>query len=157
MNCSVTLSPEEFRVLHNSLCDLNNLCWKHPEVATVVERIREIALKSAYQQESESFNRKHDHYREVQQDLGLGSQWSLFEVDDLNQRHPYADAEYVIYSQHWGESGAVVKDITGSTWAALYMAADAAIRDSGDQHHSFIESFTPVADRPGYLELNTGS
>ena len=156
MNCSVTLSPDEFKVLHNSLCDLNGLAGRHPEIEAVVERIRKVALKSAYEQENQDFDAKWQHYDRVRSQLGLRTSWSLYQVADLDQRHPFEGAAYVVYDEHWGQSE-VVKSINGLTWAALWVAADAAIRDSGDEHHGFIESFTPIADKPGHLRLHTGS
>ena len=156
MNCAVTLSPDEFKVLHNSLCDLNGLASRHPEIEAVVERIRKVALKSAYEQENQDFDAKWQHYDRVRSQLGLRSNWSLYQVADLDQRHPFPGAAYVVYDEHWGQSE-VVKSINGLTWAALWVAADAAIRDSGDEHHGFIESFTPIADKPGHLRLHTGS
>ena len=157
MNCSVTLSPDEFKVLHNSLCDLNGLASRHPEIEAVVERIRKVALKSAYEQENQDFDSKWQHYDRVRSQLGLRSSWSLYQVADLDQHHPYPGAAYVVYDEHWGESGEVVKKINGRTWAALWVAADSAIQASGDGHHCFIESFAPVADKPGHLRLHTGS
>ena len=159
MNCSVTLTAEEFKVLHNSLCDLNGLAYHHhvPKVEEIVERIRKVALKSAYEQENQDFDAKWQHYDRVRSQLGLRSNWSLYQVADLDQRHPFEGAAYVVYDEHWGESGEIVKAINGRTWAALWVAADSAIRDSGDGHHCFIESFTPITDKPGHLRLHTGS
>ena len=70
--------------------------------------------------------------------------------------HPYTDAEYVVYDEHWGDKEVVVK-IEGKDWNALYRAADAAIQQSGDSHHCFIESFSITEDKPGHLRLHTGS
>jgi hypothetical protein len=157
MYCSITLSPEEFKILHNSLCDLNGLACRHPEVEAVLERIRKVALKSAYEQESEAFNRKWKQYDHWKDHYGLTSTWSIYEVDNMTLCHPYTDAEYVVYDNHWGDSGEVVRRIEGRDWNALYRAADSAIQASGDSHHSFIESFTAIEDRPGHLRLGTGS
>lgn len=155
MNCSPTLTAEEFKVLHNSLWELSNI--DHPKVAELVERIRSQALAGAYEQDNREFERKHDQYRHWQEHYGLKSVWSLYEVDNMTLCHPYKDAEYVVYDQHWGDSGEVVRKIEGRDWNALYRAADSAIQASGDGHHIFIESFTPIADKPGHLRLSTGS
>ncbi len=155
MNCSPTLTAEEFKVLHNSLCDLSTI--DHPRVSELVERIREVALKGAYEQDSESFNRKWKQYDHWREHYGLTSTWSIYEVDNMTLCHPYKDAEYVVYDQHWGDGGEVVRKIEGRDWNALYRAADSAIQASGDGHHCFIESFEPIADKPGHLRLSTGS
>ena len=155
MNCSPTLTAEEFKVLHNTLWELGRI--NDPRVEVLVERIRKVALKGAYEQDNRSFEQKHDHYRDVRSRLGLKTTWSLYEVEDLSEDHPYRDATHVVYSEHWGAGGEVIEPILGSTWASLYVAADAAIRESGDGHHTFIESFTPITDKPGHLRLSTGS
>ena len=86
--------------------------------------------------------------------------WSITEVDNLVSTHPYTNAKTVTHKDHWGETedgeeiGPVVVPINGNTWAALYVAANAAIRDSGDSHHCYIEGFRQVGDT---LELVTGS
>ena len=155
MNCSPTLTAEEFKVLHNSLCALSNI--NHPRVSELVERIRKIALKGAYEQDSAAFDRKWKQYDHWKDHYGLTSTWSLYEVENMTLCHPYKDAEYVVYDQHWGDGGEVVRKIEGRDWNALYRAADSAIQASGDGHHCFIESFEPIADKPGHLRLSTGS
>ena len=102
------------------------------------------------------FDRKYDHYDSVRKDLGLRSVWSIYEVENLNDRHPFEGADTVAYSDHWGEKTVAVP-ITGSTWAALFVAADACIRDSGDEHHVYIEQFKPNVINSKVLFLTTGS
>jgi len=153
MNCDITVTKDEFKAIHNTLWELQ---YRGLDGAIGAERIRE-ALKSAYEQDNAAFDakwRQYDHWREH---YGLKTSWSLFEVESMTQLHDYGDAEYVVYDEHWGEGGEVVRKIDGRDWNALYRAADAAIQASGDTHHSFIESFTPVKDKPGHLRLHTGS
>lgn len=161
---TVTLYAEDFKTVHNTLCDLRSVQQRltgviSNELADQLHKVVrgfEQGLKNAYDQDSRAFDCKHDHYHSVQQQLGLRSIWSVYEVGDLSALHPFKDAEYVIYDQHWGDSE-VVKKIDGATWAALYVAADAAIQASGDGHHVFIEHFEPVAEKPHHLRLTTGS
>ena len=162
---TVTLYAEDFKTVHNTLCDLRHLSLRSrvdpEELQKIVEKF-ERGLQSAYKQDSEAFDRLHDLYRKVQQHWGLRSIWSLYEVGDLEAQHTYEGAKYVIYDQHWGEGGAVVREIKTEgaghgTWIDLWRAADSAIRASGDDHHCFIEAFQPVADLPQHLRLTTGS
>ena len=159
MNCSPTLTAEEFKVLHNSLCDLDRFS-QFKEIADIVERIRRVALKSAYEQDNLAFETKHDYYREYQELHKLQAIWSVYELDPakgFDSVDPYTGTgQYIVYDNHWGGSDVVVK-IGGPTWGDLYRAADEAIRASGDSHHVFIESFTPIRDKPGHLRLSTGS
>lgn len=164
MNCDVTLKADEFKQLHNGLWELdcmvskllNGNVYEGQKLEQIAKTLRD-SLVSAYEQDNRAFERKHDQYRHWQEHYGLKSVWSLYEVDNMTLCHPYKDAEYVVYDQHWGDSGEVVRRIEGKDWNALYRAADSAIQASGDGHHIFIESFTPIADKPGHLRLSTGS
>ena len=147
---SVTLTAKEFEAIHNALWYLGQI--DKPEVQSLVEEIRG-ALKGAYEQEQAIKDRRYDHYSQVKTDLGLDAIWSVTEVDNLSEPHPYEGVKYVTYKRFWGE-GIVTQAINGNTWAALYVAANACIRDSGDDHHVFIEDFRKSGDT---LLLTTGS
>jgi hypothetical protein len=146
----VTLTAKEFETIHNALWYLGQV--DKPEIQSLVEEIRG-ALKGAYEQEQAIKDRRYDHYSQVKKDLGLDTIWSVTEVDNLSEPHPYEGVKYVTYKRFWGE-GIVTQAIHGNTWAALYVAANACIRDSGDDHHVFIEDFRKSGDT---LLLTTGS
>lgn len=150
MNCNPTLTAEEFKTIHNSLCDLDRI--DNDKVRDIVEKMRD-ALKGAYDQDNDAFNRKHAHYGGVQRELDLDAIWSIYEVDNLSDRFPFEGVTRVVYKDHWGNKE-VSSVINGSTWTALYVAANACIRDSGDGHHVFIEGFKQFGDT---LLLTTGS
>ncbi len=150
MNCNVTLTADEFKTLHNALYALGNV--DNELVAQQVEIIRG-ALKGAYEQDDAAFDRKHSHYSQVRRELGLNAVWSIFEVDNLSDRHSFENVTRVVYKDHWGNKQ-VASEINGGTWAALFVAANACIRDSGDEHHVFIENFKQFGDT---LILSTGS
>lgn len=161
MNCSPALTAEEFKQIHNGLCDLRSVIETlegvlSPELyGKLVKAKSQITagLIGAYDQDDRAFTRKSRHYESVQKDLDLDAIWSVFEIDDLNQSHPFEGVTKVVYRNHWG-SKPVSCTIIGNTWAALYVAANACIRDSGDVHHVFIENFTKEDDA---LILSTGS
>ena len=165
MNCSPTLTAEEFKTIHNALCDLDSVT-RHLEdvlkpelfvkLAKAARNIRE-GLEGAYEQDHQAFDRKSKHFDAVKDQLGLKhSEWSIYEVEDMNERHPFAGAGTVTYKDHWGDKPVSVA-INGLTWNALWVAADACIRDSGDQHHVFIERLRPSKEDPTVLFLSTGS
>ena len=165
MNCAPTLTAEEFRTIHNAVCDLDGLVHRLEEVLKpelyqrLVEARNNIrnGLGGAYKQDEDAFSRKSRHYDSVKADLGVKhSEWSIYEVDNLSDRHPYEGADRVVYRNHWGKQPVSVS-INGLTWAALWVAANAAIRDSGDDHHVYIEAFEPDAADPRTLVLSTGS
>ena len=99
------------------------------------------------------FESKMDYYDQVKEELRLSTIWSIFEVDDIHSEHPYRGAQTLVYKDHWGDEP-VYKPVLGSTWAHLWVAADAAIKASGDGHHEFIEGFRQAGDE---LFLTTGS
>jgi hypothetical protein len=98
---------------------------------------------------------KFDYYNQVREDLGLNAVWSIFEVENLSERHPFVGATKVIYRAYG--SGDHEVTIEGDTWKSLYIAADTLIRDSGDGHHIFIEDFKQSSINPEILFVTTGS
>ena len=98
----------------------------------------------------------------------LVSIWSYGEVVEMDAPHPYHWATTVVHTtisgvepesgvRCWGgDGGRFEAAITGPRWLDLWIAADAAIRDSGDLHHLFVETFKAGAD-PAELHLGTGS
>ena len=151
MNCNPTLTAEEFATIHNTLWAME---YDGMDSKTAAEKIRE-ALAGAYEQENKAFDTKHEHYSQVKKELGLDAVWSIYEVDNLSERHPFEGATKVIYRAYG--SGDQEVAINGSTWAALYVAGNALIRDSGDNHHVFIEQFKQSSINPEILFMTTGS
>lgn len=144
MLCSVTLTAEEFKTIHNALCFAPNR-----GLDATVDAIRE-ALKGAYEQENTVFERKMDYYRRFQKEHKLEAIWSMYELDEHGflKDHPYSSDAFVCYQgQH--------VPVFGNTWGDIYRAADWAIRNSGDQHHIFIEAFE--LKNGNELHLVTGS
>lgn len=164
MNCSPTITAEEFKTIHNGLCELRSVyesihdVVREPISDKLARAIREIekGLASAYEKDNEAFDRKSNHYNDIATELDLKSVWSIYEVDNLSDRHPFEGAERLVYRDHWGEKP-VSCIINGSAYAALYVAANACIRDSGDDHHIFIENFSVDPDDSRTLVLQTGS
>ena len=153
MNCNPTITAESFKTIHNALCSLDSI--ENEKVAQLVEEIRS-ALAGAYEQDNSAFEIKMDYFDRVREELGLSATWSMYEVDNLSDRHPYQGATTVVYKD-WNTDKDVVVQINGLTWAALYVSANAAINNSTDNHHTFIEGFTQSSIDPTILFLSTGS
>lgn len=98
---------------------------------------------------------KFDYYNQVREDLGLNAVWSIFEVENLSERHPFVGVTKVIYRAYG--SGDHEVTIEGDTWKSLYIAADTLIANSGDNHHIFIEAFKQSSIAPEILFVTTGS
>ena len=154
MHCDVTLTAEEFKSLHNELYYLGMI--HNDKVQEHVEKIR-TALNGAYEQERRDFDTKSNDYDAIRRINNFRSIWSIYEVSDLHAAHPYGEVLQVAYRQHWGDQGPVFAEVKGNRWIDLYEAADRAIQLSGDEHHVYIEQFTPNKDEPRQLLLTTGS
>lgn len=144
MNVAVTLTPQEFSDIHNALCFANSR-----GLEATVEAIR-TALDGAYQQEKQDFDNKFDYYNRFKQDNNLTAIWSIYStpIHGFLADHPYASHAVVFYKNRHVA-------VWGNTWADIYRAADQAIRNSGDEHHIYIEDF--VVKNGHELHLVTGS
>jgi len=158
---TVTLAAEDFRTIHNTLCDLRRITSMidgvvNESVSTPLQtciKNFESGLADAYRQDDAIFDRKMAHYGEFQQANGLTAIWSMYEVEDLDDAHPYGANAEIVYSEHWGDTHKSYP-VQGDTWADVYRAADQAIRESGDAHHVFVEGFRVVDNK---LCMYTGS
>ena len=154
---TVTLEAQDFKTVHNTLCELRSIQQRLTGVISneladqlqSVVRGFEAGLANAYEQESREFDSKMDYYSEFQKANGLRAIWSLFDLPEHGflQDHPYRGALTLSYQGH-------AVPILGQTWGDLYRAADDVIRRSGDGHHIFIEGFLFAGDE---LRLTTGS
>ena len=161
MHTSVTLTAEEFKLIHNGLCGLrstteilsNVLNTKVLDRLLAAQKNIEVGFKNAYKQEDQDYTEKSDHYEAIKADRGFKSDWSVFSVADLLQPHKYTGTKNLIYRSHWG-AGEIVVPVEGQSWVDLWTAADKAINASGDDHHIFVEGFKVEGDN---LELRTGS
>jgi hypothetical protein len=144
MNVAVTLTADEFKTIHNALCFAQS-----KSIEETVDIIRE-ALQGAYAQDNAAFDRKNSYFRRFQAEHKLETIWSMYELDEHGflQDHPYPADAFVCY-----QGGHV--PVFGSTWGDIYRAADWAIRNSGDDHHIFIEAFK--LKNGNELHLITGS
>jgi hypothetical protein len=104
----------------------------------------------------ENFDLQYNLFNNVRAALGAEAVWSIGDVVDFTEVAFPETIKTIQYNLHWGEVGPVSITVNkaGLTWLDLYVIADALIRDSGDLHHVYIESFTKVGDD---LYLHTGS
>lgn len=155
---AVTLSGEDFKTIHNTLCELRSVVQRMERSLIKVEEFERIVegfeqgLRDAYEQDSSAFDRKHDYYARFREDNGLTTIWSVYELEEHGFlfNHPWEGARVLVYQRE-------TAPIQGPTWGDLYRAANEVIRRSGDDHHIFIEGFGKYATDNSMLELTTGS
>lgn len=162
MNCSPTLTADEFRTVHNALCELRSVYQslqgvvREPITDKMAAAIRQVeeGLKGAYVQDNTAFERKHGYYSQVRDEMKFRSTWSIYEIDDFYTPHPYPSDSFVVYTNHWG-AGRKHYPVMGPQWIDVWAAADLAVQESGDGHHVFIENF--ILENGNELHMSTGS
>lgn len=82
------------------------------------------------------------------------STWSIWEVTDFTAV-AFPGKRKMTYAVNWGNKDIELDLPENPTWLDMWKAADRIIKDSGDQHHVFIEGFTEKDG--GVLDLDTGS
>ena len=50
------------------------------------------------------FDTKFDYYETVREELGLRAIWSIYEIDNLSERHPYKGVTHLAYEDWSGKS-----------------------------------------------------
>lgn len=164
MHCSVTLTANDFKTLHNTLCDLRSVQERLTGVINneLADRLHAVikgferGFAGAYAQEREDFDRKTDLFDEAKAECRFTSIWSIYEIEDLYAQHPYTGAKSLLYKDHWGDKPVSVP-LVGNRWIDLWIASDHLIKESGDEHHIFIECFRPLQNDNTVLILQTGS
>jgi hypothetical protein len=137
MLTGVTLTPEQFTILHNHLCTLQ--FSKDEKVFDIVEDIRNRVLADAYKADNDAFESKMDLYQTVAEKNGFESTWSIYEVEDFGAPHGFPEGVSVVV-------GKTSVKVGGSTLLDLWKATDIAVQD-GDPYHPFIESFKLKGDK----------
>lgn len=149
---TVTLRGKDFSTIHNALCDLRSVSTRCSdamarEIDPIIFKLEQ-GLEDVYQQENAEVDRRLDHYESVARENGFVSVWSIYDIDDLSLPHCYGEDINVQYNN-------CMAKVEGHTWIDLWRAADKVIRESGDDHHIFIECF--LRDQTTVLKLSTGS
>lgn len=84
------------------------------------------------------------------------SVWSIFEViDNMKDIAVKGSGLKLLYDIHWGDSPVSIDLPNDPTWMDLALAADKAVKQSGDKHHVFVEDFK-MNDKKT-LRMYTGS
>ena len=154
---TVKLTREEFRTIYNAKCSVYGIIQNLERVLseTMLNQLRRVCegLESGTSRvmgelDAEDDKRR-EHYETVAEEYGyMSSIWSMYEVTNLYDKHPYK-AVHLVYQDS-------VYDISWcKTWVKLWAVADRAINIANDDH-IFIEGFS-VQDGGCVLKLHTGS
>ncbi len=164
MIVEAVLTKEDFSKVHNARCELHAILQTmdgviHPKIHERLQKAFDLlteGLTSAYEAEDVAFSRISSHHTDIGEKNGFSSIWSIDHVQDLTANHPFSERTILSYKDHWGKKEVRVA-IEGPTWVDLWRAADIAIKQSGDNHHIFIEHFVTHRFEASTIELGTGS
>ena len=158
-----TITRNEFSDVHNGICELYALKQQvtgviHPDLVQRLNRAFDLLEKgfaNVREQENKEFDSKMDLFELTRKSFGFKSVWSIYDFD-MNEGfagRPGYLAKELVYE--W-DSAVRVPLPDNPTFLQLWGAADAALKESGDEHHVFIEGFRLSEDGRA-LRLITGS
>lgn len=157
-----TITHDEAMKIHNGLCYLKFAYERlidtvSPSIVTQLQTAMndiEKGYSSVREQESKAWKLKSEMYKRHKEVYKFMSEWSMYEVEDLYAKSGII-AKKMVYKDHWGEKpvemGMPNWDLS---YSELWRAADILIRQSGDEHHIFIEAFK-VRDDVIYLHCGS--
>ncbi|MBY0552094.1 MAG: hypothetical protein K2W95_32720 [Candidatus Obscuribacterales bacterium] len=127
---------------------------KLPIMCQIADLIEHRINESTPNRQDDDFDTKYDFYQNLAAENNLtNSTWSIYDVTDF-KLVPFPNSTKLVYAEHSGNVPVEIKLRRGSTWLDLWTAADKAIKESGDSHHTFIEAFEEDGEA---LVLVTGS
>ena len=101
-----------------------------------------------------------DYHNAYGKGLGFETVWSIYDEDGYGEikfgnPHPFGANAVIRHKCDVFGPYDVTVPIKGKNWGDVWLAADKAIKESGDLHHIFIEGFD--LNEAGELEMFTGS
>lgn len=157
------ITRNEATDIHNGICELYSLKEQvtgviHPDLVKRLNRAFDLLEKgyaNVREQESKEFDEKMDLFELTRKSFGFMSVWSIYDFD-MNEGfagRPGYHAKELVYE--WDKTVSVPLP-DNPTFLQLWGAADAALKESGDENHIFIEGFRQSEDGKT-LRLVTGS
>lgn len=116
------------------------------------------AFDDRWQAEEDEDERAYEELTNIADENDFVTTWSITEVPPEDMDKPFSKkAVKSITYESWNNTQTINFEGKGKkiTWLEAWKYADQIIRQSGDDHHNFIEDFTQVS--PGHYELITGS
>ena len=164
MTNTFTINREQQSQLHNARVYFNLFKDKYSEIFGK-EVMRDFNQAFNYfiqahnpirELEDKRSEERFDHYHSIQQLYKLSAVWSMTEYDRLDEpvdrdikTIKYYDIVVPVVQRYPERE---------KTWIDVYEACDVAIKESGDEHHIFIEYLhREETDPEGQYTLSTGS
>lgn len=160
MTNKIMLTKEQYEKIDSLTSDLHSIIYRtqelvHPDITnTLISMQSKLnqALHDIREIENNSFEKNWKELADIAKNNNFQSRWSVEEVssEKMSKQVPLK----IKTIQYQGNTFKVKAKLT---WLELWKIADQIIKNSGDEHHIFIENFEPINPTTGAFKLNTGS
>ena len=159
---------ETFSITSDQISKLHNAYWLiNNEIEQLEEVLRSdkiVALRKAVSIFSEAYiplmeekdkewDRRNSYYDDIKQANKFKSVWSIYDVVSFQASSGFGNG--ILKYENVKVPMREDTSLGCITWMDMWKFAEQAIRESGDDHHMFIEMFYDRGD--GVIELITGS
>lgn len=156
MKDNVVLTYDEFRDISNARIELYHTVDRLEDILSphLVQRLRKNvnliakALSRIHGELDAETERRSTYYDGIRDKYGFTTIWSNYDILNMYDPHPYTSCMWMSYQ------GDVALIGETKNWVDLWQKAEMLVKQSGDLHHIFIESFEVKGDS---LVLHTGS
>lgn len=154
-----SLSKEDFRTIHNALCDVRNAQSRLSDVindslsnqlSKAIVKFEE-GLENIYQQDSKHFDDISEQASTIAKEYDLKTIWSMYDIDSLNNIYPHKAS--VLTKRYNGKTVEIPLEDRFYRYDELYVLVDKMIRELED-YHIFIED---LRVRDNKMTVMTGS
>jgi hypothetical protein len=129
------------------------------EIVAIKEIVSNV-FKVQWKEEADEDDQEYKRLSKISKQEKFKSVWSISEVKaaQLDTSFSEKNVKGIVY-ESWGDKKEVSFGKAGKkmTWMDMWREADKLMRQSGDDHHIFIEDFNEVKDKKGYYSLSCGS
>jgi hypothetical protein len=161
VNETFSITSDQISKLHNAYWLLSNEIAELEDVFSTskITSLRKglSILKDAYsplsEEKDKEWDRRNSYYDDIKQANKFKSVWSIYEVVSFQASSGFGNG--ILKYDNVKVSMREDTNLGCITWMDMWKFAEQAIRESGDDHHMFIERFYDRGD--GVIELITGS
>ena len=161
MKTTFSITSDQISKLHNAYWLLNTEVEELDSLlrSDKITTLRKAAsmLKEAYaplmEEKDNEWDRRNSYYDDIKQANKFKSVWSIYEVFSFQASSGFGNG--ILKYENVKVPMREDTSLGCITWMDMWKFAEQAIRESGDDHHMFIEKFYDRGD--GVIELITGS
>lgn len=154
-----SLSKEDFRNIHNALCDVRNAQSRLSDVlndslsnqlSKAIVKFEQ-GLENVYQQDSKHFDDISEQASTIAKEYDLKTIWSVYDIKSLQDVYPHKAS--ILSGRYNGKTVDIILEDRFYRYDELYVLIDKMIREL-DDYHIFIED---IRVRDNKMYVITGS